>query len=253
MILALSRTIHLGSQSPAEKFVRVVKSPLITTLAIITLTAFAIPLKFTLLGLFPLTLIAFAAFPSLRKKIIYEIAIADLIVRDTLSHYFPKLNHHWWHRISENLFLGGIPLQNRNHSEQLKRLGIGAVCAILEDWEAEDETFMSVPVREDDWNRLGIEYRRFSCPDMEPLELPQISDALDWIDRRIAEGKIVYVNCKAGRGRSAMVHVCRIIKSERLSFKDAFQRVRNIRSVVHLNSRQRERVQEYQNTMAFDI
>ncbi len=253
MILAISRNISLEIQSPAEKFVRVVRSPLITTLAITTLAAFAIPLKFTILGLLPVSLIALALFPRLRKKLWYEFAIADLIFGDTLSRCFPTLNHHWWHRISENLFLGGIPLQNRNHNEKLKQLGVGAVCAILEDWEAEEETFMSVPVREDDWNRLGIQYRRFSCPDMEPLELSQISDALEWIDQCIAEGRIVYVNCKAGRGRSAMIHICHLIRSEGLSFKEAFQRVRAIRSVVHLNARQKERVREYQNTMALEI
>ena len=181
----------------------------------------------------------------LPRGLLYEIAILDLIVRDKLSRLFPSFKQSWWHQIVPGLYLGGIPLSDQNHLEQIKFLGAGSVLAILEDDEAENETFFSTPVREHEWRASGIDYRRLSCPDMHPMSMEELEESILWLNEQVEAGRTVYVHCKAGRGRSAMIVLAYLIVFQKMNLQDAIAYLSSIRSVVRFRPSQLERLEEF--------
>ncbi len=229
-----------------ESSLLVLKSPLITALAVVAIAAACLPL-YAGLGLAALSVAVMVVFPHLLpQNLLYEVSIADLIVRNAFSRTFSCCTQRWWHPITPQLVLGGIPLENKAHAVEIQTLGVGAVCAIIEDFEADLETFMSVPVKESKWSEKGIAYRRFSCPDMTAPSLELIEDAIRWIHERTQEGKKVYIHCKAGRGRSALILICTLIRYQGLSFKEAYDLVSAERSVVTLLPSQQKRIREFE-------
>lgn len=209
-------------------------SPLSKTLSLFALGIVAFPVQLGCV-LIAMTIAYFFRYPRmLPKALSYEVAIADLIVRDKLSKTFSFITQHWWHPITEDLVLGGIPLANRDHMKQLQDLGIGAVCTILEDDEANKTTFISTPVSAKDWESAHIAYRRFSCPDMEAMDLSDLRCAVEWVRSQVLAGKKVYVHCKAGRGRSAAIIICYLIQYTGMTLEEATRCVSSKRSVLTL-------------------
>ena len=52
----------------------------------------------------------------------------------------------------------------------------------------------------------------FQTVDFQPPSLPCIQQGLDIIEQEKTSGQSVYVHCKAGKGRSAVVAACYLIK-----------------------------------------
>ena len=63
-----------------------------------------------------------------------------------------------------------------------------------------------------EWARSGVQHRWFSTIDFQPPTLPVIWQGLRVIDEFKAKKQCVYVHCKAGRGRSAVVTTCYLMK-----------------------------------------
>lgn len=197
-------------------------------------------------GLLLIVLIGLLRFPYLLPKLLlYEVAIADLMVRDLLTRFFPKLRQSWWHPITEQLILGGIPLLNKNHEKKIRELNVQAVCAVIEPFEMQLTTLFSVPVSPQKWNEQGVVFQRFSCSDMEAMDLLQLEEAVAWIHSHILEKKKVYLHCKAGRGRSATLAVCYLMRFQKMSFKEAMQHVRSCRPLITFRPSQLARIQEF--------
>lgn len=225
------------------------ESPLEKTLSLIALGLIAFPLEIAS-SLVALAIGFFFRHPHLvPDRLLYEVAIADLIVRDSLSKTFPFFKQGWWNFITDNLILGGVPLSNRGHQERLRDLGVGAVCAILEDEEAERKTILSQPVSPGDWNSLHVAFRRFRCTDMEAMDLEELRKSVDWVHTQIVEGKKVYIHCKAGRGRSAVIVICYLIRYAHMSIDEAIRYVSSKRKVVTLRPCQLHSIHQYAHAL----
>lgn len=71
---------------------------------------------------------------------------------------------------------------------------------------------------------LHVPTEDFSAPDME-----QIDDAVEFIQNRIENNEPVMVHCAAGIGRTGTILACYLVKYQKLSAKDAIQKVRKER------------------------
>ena len=60
----------------------------------------------------------------------------------------------------------------------------------------------------------------FETVDFKPPSLPTIQEGLTIIEQMKANGHSVYVHCKAGKGRSAVVVACYLIKVQLNIFID---------------------------------
>ncbi len=102
----------------------------------------------------------------------------------------------WVNRIDETVVLGGAPFQFLDYPRTLNEdYGVGGVINMCKEWRG--------PIGE--YKKLGMEELYLPTTDhFEPSQEDLIS-ALSFIKRHEAQGKSVYVHCRAGHGRSGAV------------------------------------------------
>ncbi len=119
-----------------------------------------------------------------------------------------------YNRILPELFLGSYPKDNSELDLLRQRSGITAVLNLQTD---EDMRSLNL-----DWGSLqdhytasGIELRRVPVRDFDPTDLREkLPECVRVLDQLLKEGRLVYVHCTAGAGRSptvviAHLHWCR--------------------------------------------
>ncbi len=210
-------------------FKRIVLSPLFWAISAIGVS---------LAGAWPVTVGAAAVVAGTvvawRKRFVYEITLSFGFI---MNRVFPTK---WtvYNKITDNLFLGRLPLKNNNDHLALQKEGIGAVLSVVEKFENHTVGLFSDPVRPDDWKALGIEHFQVETPDFYPLTVESFQKAVGFIEAQHALGKKVYVHCKAGRGRSAAVVVADLMQnnpSEKFaSVRDCVAFVKERRHLVSL-------------------
>lgn len=256
MVSALTKTNPTQvSQTPAAtafEVPRLFKSSLVTAIVLLVIGAYVVPFRLAC-GIVAISLVGIVNYPHLLpSSLLYEVAIADLIVRALLTRCLPRINQNWWHKITPRLILGGIPLDNYAHLQELKGLGVTAVYSVLEDFEATSTTFFSAPVLQKNWVDAGFSYSRLKCQDMTAMSLKELDSAVRWLRRQTSKG-IAYVHCKAGRGRSSMLVIAFLMRYHKLSLSKAIALVSSRRVVMTLRPCQYDRLKEYERYLGRDF
>jgi len=145
--------------------------------------------------------------------------------------YWPDL-YPWWHRIDPNIILGGLPFSSDVPKlAQEKIIGVINCC---EEYEG--------PVN--DYKKYGIQQLRIPVIDYFPPSMEQIHFSIDFISDHCSEGSI-YLHCKAGRGRSACVAICWLMKKYNLNPEQAQEQLLAKRPVVSKRLSQLQIVKDY--------
>ena len=138
----------------------------------------------------------------------------------------------WWNRVDDTLYLGALPFPQ--DVPQLAELGICAVINTCEEYPGPVKTYKKHAI-----DQLRIPVLDYCSPTAE-----QIENGLEYIQRQKERGNKVYVHCKAGRGRSATIALCWLIRSRDLSPSDAMEELIKKRKLVNRNLHHRKAVQE---------
>ena len=140
----------------------------------------------------------------------------------------------WWDPIDEFVVLGAFPFAS--DVPKLAEAGIKGVVNTCEEYAG--------PFAQ--YERHGIEQFRMPTIDFTHPKLDDVSRAVDFMDTQIEQGHKVYVHCKAGRGRSATVAICWLMKNKGMSAAEAQAFLLTKRP--HVNPRLPERpvVQEFE-------
>jgi hypothetical protein len=142
--------------------------------------------------------------------------------------YERLLGHAWFSQVTPRLWLGGAPTYRRDH-EALLTLGITAVV----DVRAERTPDLAFYVAHD------ISHRRFRVPDIGVPDEQDLTEATDWMDAQLAEGRTILVHCAKGRGRSATVLAAWLMREDGMTFDEVSALLRSKRSLVKLEARHR--------------
>lgn len=163
----------------------------------------------------------------------------------------------WWNNIDDHVILGGIPLHNAGHLEELKNEGISAVLSLLEDFEMAPSIYFH-PVAKEDWERSGIKCLQIRVADTCGLQLDDIRQCIDFIMDNIRDHRKIYIHCKAGKGRSASVVLCYMLWNIRQQTGalteqdviDAYKELKLLRGEIHINDSQFEPISRYANSLS---
>jgi hypothetical protein len=153
------------------------------------------------------------------------------VVRNRLESHF-----HWWDQVDEHVLLGAVPFPS--DVLRLKELGVCGVVTLNESYER--------LVPRSLYEAHGIE--NLVLPTRDYLYAPSfvnLCEAADFIHRNALSGKLTYVHCKAGRGRSTTVVICYLVQYKNMTPAEAYEHVRLRRPRVLLASAQWQAVQEF--------
>ncbi|XP_074566473.1 uncharacterized protein LOC141823099 [Curcuma longa] len=142
----------------------------------------------------------------------------------------------WWDEIDQFLLLGAVPFPN--DVPRLQQLGVRGVITLNEPYET--------LVSSNAYKVHGIDH--LVIPTRDYLYAPSPVDicrAVDFIHINASHGKITYVHCKAGRGRSATIVVCYLVKYKNMTPIAALEYVRSRRPRVLLAPSQWQAVEAY--------
>lgn len=133
----------------------------------------------------------------------------------------------WWDKIDAHVVLGAFPFGR--DVPKMAACGIRAVVNTCEEYGG--------PV--DQYAKFEIEQMRMPTIDFTHPSFEDVCRAVDFIDANVDQGKTVYIHCKAGRGRSATVAICWLMKAKQIGVADAQKWLTEKRPHVnqHLGSR----------------
>lgn len=135
----------------------------------------------------------------------------------------------WYTRIDGCVLLGALPME-RNYKQIIENEKVKAVLTLNED----HELYYSIPKQE--WNRHGIEYLQVPIKDYVGVaDLDQIKKSVEFIKKYKDQNECVYVHCKAGRYRSALIVACYLINTKQMKPSEAISFLVALRPHVILN------------------
>ena len=141
----------------------------------------------------------------------------------------------WWDAVDQHLIVGAFPFAR--DVPKMSQEGVQAVVNTCEEYEG--------PVEQ--YEKFGIEQFRMPTIDFTHPSYEDVCRAVEFIELSVAQGKTVYVHCKAGRARSATVAICWLMKSRQISAAQAQQLLSQARPHVNQHLPSRPVVMEFES------
>lgn len=186
------------------------------------------------------TIISSVALAILIKRnswnFIYEISTADGYIRQIIS----KKRWPWFNQITDNIYLGALPLKNLEHEKIFREKNITSVLSLVETKETTKKTIFTSPIDISYWKKNQYSHLQISTKDRCPISSRDLHKAADFIHQRVLENKKIYVHCVAGRSRSAMAVISYLVKYKNIPLTQALRFVKEKRRVLYINSSQRK-------------
>jgi len=172
-------------------------------------------------------------------------------------------NFKHWNYITDHLILGALPVltsvgSNGNHLLQLKQqlddrhqvLGLIVACLEAEEMDGFGVSLIEFAKKES-WASINpnIKYTQVSMTDTRAdTSLDSVAAAVAEMQSTIEAGEVVYVHCKAGKGRSWMVVMCYLTTRLGMDFAAAERLVSGQRPQVNPSEEQRQFVRHFMRT-----
>lgn len=139
----------------------------------------------------------------------------------------------WWDSIDADVVIGALPFAS--DVPAMRRENIGAVVNTCREYRGPSAAYAAA----------GISQLRIPTTDFTAPSLTDVETAVEFMQQQIAQGKRVYVHCKAGRARSATVVLCWLIEARNLSMQEAQNLILEKRPHAHRHLVRRSVVQQF--------
>ena len=200
--------------------------------------------KESLLGLSSLLVVGGGAIIGKRKKIELAISTLDFLRTESgapenapvgsRTNYNSIFTHPNGHR----LCLGHMPFEG----EDLSNLTNPYYVSLIEDVEYTKVLKAHTPLPKPDATNVS----HFPTPDHTPVSVSDLNQAADAIHRELESGRDVYVHCKAGRARSAMVVAAYLMKHQNQSISEAEKTIKGARPQAYIKQLQKSHLYDFQ-------
>lgn len=161
----------------------------------------------------------------------------------------------WYDMIYENngiqIYLGAMPLksnysiENRNDLDKIRELGVKSVLSVVEVFENQTNGLINTPIKPSEWG--DIKYLQLPISDFTVIPLDKVQICVEYINWNVKNNRSIYLNCRAGRQRSAFVLMCYMIKYLKFSSQEVFDYIKNKRYQVQ--NQQFKLLQEYEQLL----
>lgn len=145
----------------------------------------------------------------------------------------------------ENIIIGEIPTEENGLQKTLLSLGITDIVSLVEDYEYEPNLFHT-PIKKD-IIRKNFNLMHFPSKDRYQPDHNKVVLLIDNISTTIRSGKKVYIHCRSGIGRSALIGILYVMIEHDISFTDAVEFIKKHRPEVNLSIYQKIFGQEMNN------
>lgn len=140
----------------------------------------------------------------------------------------------WWNELDdEPIILGALPFSQ--DVSRLRSIGVTGVINMCIEYRGPEKQY----------HQQGMEQLWLPTVDFTPPSLEDVLRGVDFIDKHINAGGKVYVHCKAGRGRSATVVLCWLLRKRGLSPQQAAAYLTKQRPHINKGLSERRVVQEF--------
>lgn len=139
-----------------------------------------------------------------------------------------------WDWITPDVLLGCRP--TRRDMKQLRSMGISAVINLCEEFRGHQQLLNSL-----DMTQLRLPTLDYHTPTCEDL-----LRGVEFMIEQSAVGRKVYVHCKAGRGRSAVLVICYLMATRRITADQAEACVRESRRQIDRHLANRQAVRDFE-------
>ncbi len=151
--------------------------------------------------------------------------------------FMNKFTWDWWNEIGKfekgKLFLGALPIKRLTGRNDLEKLldyeNIHAVLSVTEVFENRAKGLMTSAITPDEWESQGIKQLQILSADFETISIENINRGIEYIHWNLKNSRNIYVHCKAGRGRSALIEMCYLVKYHNMTAEEAFKTIKNAR------------------------
>jgi atypical dual specificity phosphatase len=154
-----------------------------------------------------------------------------------------------WNKIGDlNLYLGAIPLETLDDHNEIKKSGVNVIITLLEKFEQEP-SLLYTPVSGKLWEDNNIKQYVIEAEDFNPLSIDQIKEGIKYIHDELQKNNTIYVHCKAGRGRSALLVIAYHMVTKNMSLDDAMMHVKKHRPTINMNRSQLARLKQFEKDL----
>ena len=139
----------------------------------------------------------------------------------------------WYDRIDDYVILGALP--RKDDVPRLNKMGVRVVLNVCEEYSGPEEAYAAA----------GIEQVRLPTIDYTSPSLSTVRQGVCCIEKCVSRGDLIYVHCKAGRGRSATIVLCWLIKAKKINPNEAMNFLLERRPHVNKRLNKRKVVGEF--------
>ncbi|VDN51930.1 unnamed protein product [Dracunculus medinensis] len=170
-----------------------------------------------------------------------ELAFYPSLGYNLLRNYLQPSSWKWYTRIDDIVIIGALPFKSM--VEELEKENIGGVVCCTEEFETNAAWGA---MNEEDWKKHDVEFYALPMRDFNgSASRNDIDHAVKFVDNIGNRGKSVYVHCKAGRTRSALLTTCYLMRKNDWLPNVAFEYLKSKRPHVLLKEAQWRSANEY--------
>ncbi|MBI2601826.1 MAG: dual specificity protein phosphatase family protein [Deltaproteobacteria bacterium] len=161
---------------------------------------------------------------------------------------------------SAKLFVGALPIHydaisGIDYYNEMLHVGVNAVLSVVDEYEIQSREGLSDykayfsrfrPVTKEDWRKANVDQLHLESPDFDGVSVENLLAAAAYIRISLHDGKVIYVHCKSGVGRSVSAILAFLIRDEKMSLEEAYAYVTRYRPQAHLNAKQFEKMKEFE-------